>query len=756
MRIFSSRLHAGGTVALLTSALLVAGASAVLAIAPAAPVALAKGLPAHLVLTPETAAPAGPATPLAPSTPWSFDLVLPSQDPAGLMSAATAVSNPSSPDFHQFLSHAEVMAAYGPSAAQVQSIGAYLTSRGFTTSTVGQVLQVTGTVGQVNTLFDTTMEHMGPPSGNPHRGGLVAPAGPLTIPTTLQAAVGITGLVRNDLTPLLSATALAGHAVLYSTSGRRAPSGQTQTQASAGPMTVTARILSAGTRAPGLAVRYLITATVNGQPDPAASLSSLSGTFAGAASFVDSTLTNAQGQFILDFSASEAQTLSLDADVSDGTYSVTVPLPDATFVGPSAATCDIGSQVVLCPWNPASNPVTAPFDATALSAQPHGPRSANLAVYTAGAVTSISQGDVDTFASTFGLPTPNVSVAYTGPNACTATEADCAAYLPGYEEELSLDLQMMETSAPGANILVYEAGSLRSALNQVVTQDQARVFSISYGAGEQAEAQAVPSAQGGWDLLAAEANLEGITITVSAGDSGAYEGAQFGLDQPMPSYPANSPYVSALGGTEDAVSPTGTLLASALWGGNLGREVPPPTLLSFLSMENMMGGGGISQLEPEPAYQYLTIRASGRVNPDFSFPASVVTPGYLAFFDGTAYLFGGTSADAPLFAGFVADLNDTLGTPLGNVNPVIYALAATDPELVTPVGYGNDGVYSVTGGDNAATGLGQLNMARLANDLAHLTPASGPAPGPAPAPSPAPSPAPAPSPGPGPGPNPHN
>lgn len=718
----------------LTASMVLVGSGALLAAPPGSPTALAAGLPSTLTLVPHSAAPAGPETPLPANAPWSFGLVLPSQNEAGLLAQAAAVSDPTSPQYHHFLTHAQIMAEYGPSPATTQSIQGYLQGHGFATSLAGDMLTVQGTVGQVNGLFQTTLARIGPPPGQTQGpGGMVAPTGPLTVPGALQAAVGVTGLVTHTVAPLLSARPLAGHQAKYSATDVPAPPGSQSTTVQSGPMTVTAKLLSRGPRIPGMAVRYLITTTLSGQPDTAAGLAGLSGPFQGAAPFIDTTLTNAQGQFVLDFSLSQAQSASLDASVGDGTYTATVPLPAATFVGPDAATCDLGSTV-LCPWNPASNPVTAPFHATALSDPSAAQGPASLAVYTAGAVTSTSIGDVNAFASTFGLPAPQVSVAYTGPNACTATEQSCAAYLPGYEEELSLDLQMMETSSPGANIQVYEAGSLRSALNQVVNQDTAHVFSISYGAGELAESEATPTAQSGWDLLAAEANLEGITITISAGDGGAYEGAQYGLDQPMPSYPANSPYVSALGGTEDAVSPTGRLDSSALWGGNLGAEISPSTLLSFLSLENMMGGGGVSQLEPEPAYQALAIRASGRVNPDFSFPASVVTPGYLAFFDGTLYLFGGTSASAPLFAGWVGDLTQQLGTPLGNVNPVIYALAKADPSIVLPVSYGNDGVYAVTPMDNAATGLGQLNMGRLATDLTNLSailggPGAGAAPG---------------------------
>jgi kumamolisin len=140
-----------------------------------------------------------------------------------------------------------------------------------------------------------------------------------------------------------------------------------------------------------------------------------------------------------------------------------------------------------------------------------------------------------------------------------------------------------------------------------------------------------------------------------------------------------------------------------MWGGNIGSELGPPTLLWFLIIENMIAGGGYSLLVPAPSYQQgLVPLGAGRDNPDFSFPASVVT---FAYFDGTSYFLGGISASAPLFSGWVGDLDLAVGSSLGNVNPMIYGMAQKDPGLLMPVAYGNNGVYSVTPGYNAATGL---------------------------------------------------
>ncbi len=402
----------------------------------------------------------------------------------------------------------------------------------------GQILDVSGTVGQVDAVFATHLESVTPPGPQPPGerhgrfggrppGPATAPDSALSIPPALAVAAGVTGLVRSDLAPLSTTMQFtaASHVTYAPASAMHPTPPGGVASATQGPMTVTAQLLDAGRMAPGMAVHYLVTVTLNGAPDTAASLLGLSGPFAGAPGFVDTTVTNAAGQFALDFTTSQAQTLSLAMTVGDGKNSVTVQLPAAVFAGPDVNTCNLGGGATICPFNPALNSLNAAYGATALSEVPASKGAATLAVFTAGAVTAPSVADVGEFASTFGLAPPSVSVAYAGASARQPTDATCAPFLPGYEVERSLDLQMLETASPGANIQIYESGSLRDALNQVVRQDSAKVFSVSYGAGEIAQANYDPTSQATWHPFAEEANVEGITISVAAGDSGAFEGA---------------------------------------------------------------------------------------------------------------------------------------------------------------------------------------------------------------------------------------
>ena len=76
-----------------------------------------------------------------------------------------------------------------------------------------------------------------------------------------------------------------------------------------------------------------------------------------------------------------------------------------------------------------------------------------------------------------------------------------------------------------------------------------QVFSISYGADE----DRLPTSYGAaFNTIAIKLGLRGITITVSSGDDGALSSSA--RKNPLgcayhPSFPATSPYVTAVGGT---------------------------------------------------------------------------------------------------------------------------------------------------------------------------------------------------------------
>ena len=81
--------------------------------------------------------------------------------------------------------------------------------------------------------------------------------------------------------------------------------------------------------------------------------------------------------------------------------------------------------------------------------------------------------------------------------------------------------------------------------------------------------------------------------------------------------------------------------------------------------------------------------------------------GYNVFVDGQQSVIGGTSAVAPLWAGLLALINQSLGTNVGFVNAQLYA--AKTEATFHDITSGNNGNYSAGVGWDACTGLGSPN-----------------------------------------------
>ena len=112
------------------------------------------------------------------------------------------------------------------------------------------------------------------------------------------------------------------------------------------------------------------------------------------------------------------------------------------------------------------------------------------------------------------------------------------------------------------------------------------------------------------------------------------------------------------------------------------------------------GGGGISDFFPLPSWQTSagippSVNPAGRTGrglPDLAGHADEST-GYQVRVDDLDTVIGGTSAVAPLTAGLVALCNESLGTNIGFLNPLLYGRL------------GKNGVFrDITSGNNDMTG----------------------------------------------------
>ncbi|HEY2044587.1 MAG TPA: S53 family peptidase [Jatrophihabitans sp.] len=305
------------------------------------------------------------------------------------------------------------------------------------------------------------------------------------------------------------------------------------------------------------------------------------------------------------------------------------------------------------------------------------------------------QQDLDNYFAGMGVVKPSV----------TAVSVDGAQNRPGQDPsgadgEVLLDIEVAGAIAPKAQLLVYfapntDAGFLDAVVNAAHANPAPTAISISWG---QSEDQWTAQARNSMDQAFADAALLGVTVTVAAGDDGSADRAtDSGVHV---DFPAASPNVLACGGTSLTADPnSGAVTSETVWDNGVG---------------NGATGGGVSDSFALPSWQHnagVPVRAdngkTGRGVPDVSADADPRT-GYQVLVDGTRTVIGGTSAVAPLWAALVCRLAQSLGKPLGLLQPAIYSAAI--PGAVPPgfrdITSGNNGQYTAAAGWDACTGLG--------------------------------------------------
>lgn len=339
--------------------------------------------------------------------------------------------------------------------------------------------------------------------------------------------------------------------------------------------------------------------------------------------------------------------------------------------------------------------------------------------------------DLETFFENLGITMPSV----------TAVGVDGGANLPGQDAdadgEVTLDIEVAGAIAPGAKIAVYFGTNTDDGFVQVVSaavHDAVRkpgIVSISWGQAE--ETTTAQMLQGLQEILQEAAAL-GVTVCVAAGDDGSADMEQnVWDDKPHVDFPASSPYALACGGT--------TLGASS------GPDAPVETVWND-GANGGATGGGVSNFFPKPSYQNNihvpppAVAAGGRGVPDVSADADPNT-GYNIVVGGQQEQVGGTSAVAPLYAGLIARINQSLtsggGNAVGFVNPLIYA-QSIPAGVFHDVTQGNNDIYNDLDGEFEAgpgwdpcTGLGSVDGANL---LAALQAQAGTSPTPPASPTP--------------------
>ncbi len=119
-------------------------------------------------------------------------VVLDPSDPSGLQSLLRALYDPSSVEFHRWLTPVQFQARFGPSAATVAEATSWLRGAGLTPSTLsGFALDVSATAGQVEAALSTPLESYRTTSGVrgylPHEAPLV----PVSLSGQIAGIVGL-------------------------------------------------------------------------------------------------------------------------------------------------------------------------------------------------------------------------------------------------------------------------------------------------------------------------------------------------------------------------------------------------------------------------------------------------------------------------------------------------------------------------------------------------------------------------------------
>ena len=301
--------------------------------------------------------------------------------------------------------------------------------------------------------------------------------------------------------------------------------------------------------------------------------------------------------------------------------------------------------------------------------------------------------DLKKYFAGLGLATPKVS----------AVSVDGGHNTPGQEAdgEVMLDIEVAGAIAPKAKVAVYFApntdqgflDAIKTAVHDSLRKPS--VISISWGGPEDSW---TALSMKNYDAVFQEAAALGVTITVAAGDHGSSD-VDPNDKKKRVDFPSASPFVLSCGGTH--LEATGAAISSeVVWNTNDGWAT----------------GGGVSANFPLPAYQNqagvpLLNGKKGRGVPDVAGDADNNT-GYKVRVDGQDTVIGGTSAVAPLWAGLIALFNQSLGKPVGFLNPQLYtnaAIRATFHDITS----GNNGAYAAGLGWDACTGIGTPDGAAL-------------------------------------------
>jgi kumamolisin len=317
--------------------------------------------------------------------------------------------------------------------------------------------------------------------------------------------------------------------------------------------------------------------------------------------------------------------------------------------------------------------------------------------------------DVNTFRSCFGTQGTSLKIHNAGsvkPIIESSLDAMVASMVAPKLASFDLwvhPLSESDDDGDAEGFLVLLAQPLQATANGAKLPN---VISVSYGECESIVSPYTAARTLVERQLTATAAL-GITTVVAAGDSGSSACAR-GVKpsqltssdkKPQTSWPATSPWVLAVGGTNLTLGGQNTIASTGPWNDTL---YPPPY------QSSAGGGGGSSTFESRPWWQPAQSFANSkyRMVPDVAAFADE-SPGYPIVCSGgvqgcsagaqSIAFVGGTSAAAPLMAGMIAlwtQAAHNQGKPKpGFVPPLVYSTAQRNPGAFVDVTTGTNALF---------------------------------------------------------------
>ncbi len=311
--------------------------------------------------------------------------------------------------------------------------------------------------------------------------------------------------------------------------------------------------------------------------------------------------------------------------------------------------------------------------------------------------------DVQLYYSMTGMsstvPIKNVLVdGFSG--ACTTVSSPTSSNCDDGEQVL--DIVNAIGMAPGiTQILFYEGSHSSEILNQMATDNVAKVLSSSWGW----TSEHAPSDEPIFQEFAAQ----GQSFVSASGDQGGFNSSTY-------SFPEVDPYVTQVGGTDlTTTGPGGTWSAETGWPQSGGGYVKGTLIPSWQQLKGVINSSNRGS---------KTLRNSPDVAAESNFDNPTVVNG--SYVTG----FGGTSFAAPRWAGFLALVNQQAvangrGT-VGFINPALYNIGISKSyssafhDITSgsnpPAAGGGSGFNAVPGYD-LVTGWGSPAGAGLINQL---------------------------------------